>query len=188
MKPKVILADPPWSFKTYSQKGMGRSAAAHYDCMELKEIMNYGVHLEHHEDCVLLMWAIDPMLPQAIETMGKWRFKYKTVGFYWIKTNISGNGHPIGTGYWTRANPETCLLGTTGHPKRVNADVRKLIESPRREHSRKPDEIYDRIERLCEGPYLEVFARQESGFRLGWDVIGNQTKAGERRWRSDIKE
>lgn len=77
----------------------------------------------------------------------------------------------MGTGYWTRANPEQCLLFTRGSPKRLSASIEKLIVSPRREHSRKPDEIYERIEKLVGGPYLELFSRQE---RAGWKTWGNQ--------------
>lgn len=75
-------------------------------------------------------------------------------------------------GYWTRANTEPCLLATRGRPKRLNADVRQGIIAPRREHSRKPDDIHARIERLVPGPYLELFARTQ---RPGWTVWGNQT-------------
>ena len=104
---------------------------------------------------------------------------YKTVGFYWVKLNKGiGNGlsrdWPLlaernfftGLGFWTRANPEVCLLATRGHPKRSAGDVPKLLIAPRREHSRKPDETYERIERLLPGPYLELFARRS---RPGWD-------------------
>ena len=75
-------------------------------------------------------------------------------------------------GYWTRANPEQCLLATRGSPKRVAKDVRRLVVEKRREHSRKPDEIYSRIERLLDGPYLELFARQT---RTGGDSLGDET-------------
>lgn len=78
----------------------------------------------------------------------------------------------VGMGYWTRANSEVCLLATRGKPKRLNADVRQGIIEPRREHSRKPDCIYDRIERLVSGPYCELFARNSP--RDGWDKWGNQ--------------
>lgn len=180
MKYGVILADPPWTFKTYSAAGTGRSAISHYDVMSIDDIKSMNVESSAAADCVLFLWTTDPMLPIALEVIDSWGFIYKTVGFYWAKTLYSCTddepllpGHfPIGTGYWTRANPEQCLLATRGHPKRQNADVRKLIVSPRREHSRKPDEIYDRIERLCAGPYLEMFARST---RPGWDSLGNQT-------------
>jgi N6-adenosine-specific RNA methylase IME4 len=114
------------------------------------------------------------MLDDAFMVMDAWGFVYKTCAFAWFK----GNALPLfpddmrdqmGCGYWTRANSEVCLLGTRGRPKRVNADVRQAILEPRREHSRKPDCIYERIERLVEGPYLELFARSR---RRGWDAFG----------------
>jgi len=77
----------------------------------------------------------------------------------------------MGLGYWSRANAEMCLLGTIGHPKRKQKNVHSLIVSQRREHSRKPEEIYGRIERLVDGPYLEMFARHR---RNGWACWGNE--------------
>jgi N6-adenosine-specific RNA methylase IME4 len=134
-------------------------------------------------DCLLLMWAVDPLLPQAVDLGRSWGFTYKTVGFCWAKTRRvdstrgadlateAERAFPMGTGYWTRANPELCLLFAKGHPKRVSASVRKLLVAPRREHSRKPDETYERIEALVGGPYLELFARHQ---RPGWSAWGNQ--------------
>ena len=108
-----------------------------------------------------------------------WGFTYKTVGFYWAKLNRGRGGMMIdqrdfftGMGFWTRANPEPCLLATRGKPKRRSGGVRKLVIAPRREHSRKPDEVHERIEQLCDGPYLELFARQT---RPGWDAWGMQS-------------
>jgi N6-adenosine-specific RNA methylase IME4 len=188
----VLYSDPPWKFGTYSDKGKGRSAEAWYDCMELKDIISLRIGEQWAaDDCVLLLWVTDPFLKHGLQVMDAWGFEYKTVGFYWVKGGFGddyGNPRydfPMGTGYWTRANPEQCLLGTRGHPKRLNADVRKLIISPRREHSRKPDEIYDRIERLCTGPYLELFARNQ---HPGWDAWGSEVETGpntERRWKSN---
>lgn len=198
MKYGCILADPPWQFATFSAKGRDRcpdapmtrnqsrqnSPERHYKTMPFNDLLALPVADMAAKDCVLLMWAVDPMLPHAFELGAKWGFTYKTVGFYWAKlrreTSTRGGQFeaqdhklfPMGTGYWTRANPETCLLFTKGHPKRVSASVRKLIVSPRREHSRKPDEQYDRIQSLVAGPYLEMFARQQWP---GWDVWGNQT-------------
>ena len=102
----------------------------------------------------------------------------QTVGFYWAKTNkranldaLSQNDFFTGVGYWSRANVEQCLLATRGSPQRMAKDVRRLVISPRREHSRKPDEVYSRIQRLTPGPYLELFSRDT---REGWDAWGNQ--------------
>lgn len=78
----------------------------------------------------------------------------------------------VGLGLTTRKNAEFVLLGRRGNAKRLAKDVRELILSPRREHSRKPDEMYSRVERYCAGPYLELFARQP---RPGWDSWGNET-------------
>jgi N6-adenosine-specific RNA methylase IME4 len=189
----VIYADPPWKFKVFSSKGLGRSAEAWYDCMDLEDIKNLDVKQYAAKDCVLLMWVTDPFLEHGLELIKHWGFKYKTVGFYWAKLNPNFNyGLPdnnqnwaMGTGYWTRANPEQCLLATIGHPKRINADVRKLVISARREHSRKPDEVYVSIERLCKGPYLELFARTR---RDGWDSLGHEVDVGplrQRRWDSN---
>lgn len=188
---RVIYADPPWTFATYSHKGKGRNAEAYYDCMSIPDIKALPVGDWAARDCVLLLWTTDPLLPTAFEVINTWGFTYKTVGFYWAKLNKSAaaaiytdRDFFTGLGFWTRANPELCLLATRGHPKRRRADVRKLIISPRREHSRKPDEAYERIEALCEGPYLEMFARSA---RPGWDRWGVERdlrQIGPRRWRA----
>ena len=174
----VIYVDAPWDFKCRSEKGMGRSAQNHYKCLSIQDIMNLPVRDYAADDCVLLMWATDPFLEIAFKIIKAWGFKYKTVGFYWAKLNKNANVEQLsiedffmGTGYWTRANPEQCLLATIGNPKRKAKDVRKLIISPRRQHSRKPDEAYSRIERLLPGPYLELFARNT---RPGWTSMGDE--------------
>jgi len=123
------------------------------------------------KDCALFLWATDPMLPQALEVISSWGFQFKTVAFTWAKTNAKSEGFFTGMGYWTRSNPEQCLFATRGRPKRKAKDVRQLIVSPRREHSRKPDEVRDRIQRLLDGPYIELFARYHAP---GWEAWGNQ--------------
>jgi N6-adenosine-specific RNA methylase IME4 len=180
----VLLADPPWQFATYSHKGKGRSAEAHYDCMTLDSIKALPVSEWAAPDCALFLWVTDPSLPQALEVIEAWGFAYKTVAFTWVKTTKDGTGFPIGCGYWTRANPEQCLLATRGNPQRLSRSVRQLILSPRREHSRKPDEVYQRIEALVPGPYLELFARAQ---RAGWDACGHEVESGpaQRRWTSN---
>lgn len=175
---RVIYADPPWRFATYSDKGKGRSAEAHYDCLTLDDIKALPVAGWAAKDAVLLLWATDPLLPRALEVIEAWGFAYKTVGFYWVKLNKSARAVYLterdfftGLGFWTRANPEPCLLATRGRPRRAAGDVAKLLIAPRREHSRKPDSVYERIERLLPGPYLELFARRS---RPGWDAWGAQ--------------
>lgn len=174
----AIYADPPWYFKNFSAKGTGRAAVSHYHVMDLPALKEMPVADYAARDCALFMWATDPMLPEAIDLMRAWGFKYKTVAFNWVKLNKGGADKRVddspfftGLGYWTRANPELCLLGTRGKPRRLSKAVRRLLVSERREHSRKPDEVYGRIEALVEGPYLELFAREE---HRGWDALGDQ--------------
>lgn len=182
---RVILADVPWKFVARSDKGLGKSADRHYRTMTMDEIKALPVRDLAAKDCVLFFWVIDSHVELAHEIIRAWGFKYKTVGFYWAKTNKDGSFF-TGTGFWTRANPEhayecyfgeeereveRCFLNTVGQPKRVRKDVPRLIVAPRREHSRKPDEIHERIEQLVDGPYLELFGRQD---RPRWSVWGNE--------------
>lgn len=107
----AILADPPWYYKTYSDKGRDRCADKHYRTMKLPEIMELPVAELAAPDCVLFMWATDPHLLKAIALIEEWGFTYKTVGFVWVKTcKRDCTKWHMGNGYWTRANPEYCLL------------------------------------------------------------------------------
>lgn len=177
----IIYADPAWSFMTYSNKGKGRSPEQHYPCMTKDELKALPVGDIAEKNSLLWMWTIDTHIPQAIELMEHWGFEFKTVGFYWAKLNKSAPEHDWkerdffkGLGYYTRANPEQCLIGSRGKGvTRKAMDIPRLLISKRREHSRKPDEAYKRIMRLYDGPYLEMFARQSYP---GWDVWGNETQ------------
>jgi len=171
-KYNVIYADPPWSFKTFSDKGKDRSPENHYNVMSLQDICNLPIDKISNDNSVLLMWVVDPLLDKAFKVIEAWGFKYKTVGFTWAKTNKKSLGFFTGLGYWTRGNPEMCLLATKGKPKRISKSVPQLVIEQRREHSRKPDIMYNHIENLLEGPYIELFARTQ---RKGWDSWGNQT-------------
>ena len=171
-KYKIIYADPAWYFKTYSNKGNKRSAIQHYNCMSIDDIYNLPINSICNNDCILFLWVIDPMLPEAIKVIKSWGFKYKTVAFTWVKENKKSNGYFTGMGYWTRANPEQCLLATKGNPKRISKAVKQLVIDVRREHSRKPDCIRDRIVELVgDLPRIELFARQKV---QGWDSWGNE--------------
>src|SRR5262244_2871522 len=104
---RVIYADPPWTFKTYSYKGKGRSAEAHYDCMTIPEMKAMPVADYAAADCVLFLWVTNPLLPVGFDVITAWGFEYSTVAFLWAKTTKHGKWH-FGNGYWTRANPEQC--------------------------------------------------------------------------------
>lgn len=177
----VIYADPPWTFRTWSNKGKGRSAENHYNCLSLKDIMELPIEGIAADDCALFLWATDPLLPQALDLIERWGFTYKTIAFVWAKLNKNApatlwtaSDFFTGMGYWSRANSELCLLGTKGKPQRQSASVRRLVVAPRREHSRKPDEVADRIVQLMgDVPRVELFARTS---RPGWSVWGDETE------------
>lgn len=164
---EVIYADIPWPFETWSDKGQDRAPL--YPTLQLPEILVMGAEVERiaARDCVLLLWTTWPMMPQALKVIAGWGFEYSTCAFLWAKPDF------IGTGYWTRANTEPCLLGVRGSPERVNKKVSQFIYESPREHSRKPEETYSRIEKLFQGPYLELFARPKFN-RIGWSTWGNE--------------
>ncbi len=169
---KIIYADPPWRFKTWSAKGKGRSAERHYNTMSLEDIKKLRVADLADDDCALFLWATQPMLKHALEVLDSWGFSYQTVAFDWIKTNKKSPGIFMGMGYWTRSNAEFCLLGIKGWPKIIDEDVSGLVISKRREHSRKPDEVRERIVQLLGNlPRIELFARQRF---QGWDAWGDE--------------
>lgn len=169
----AILADPPWRFRVWSEATDKRNgvAAAHYATRDLEWIAGLPIAETAAPDCVLFLWSCCPLLPEALQIISAWGFEFKTVAFTWAKCNSRGGAY-IGLGYWTRANAELCLLATRGHPKRLAKDVPQLILERRREHSRKPDCVRERIQRLVAGPYLELFARSAAS---GWDAWGNET-------------
>jgi N6-adenosine-specific RNA methylase IME4 len=167
----ALLVDPPSPFRVRSPKGEGRSACRHYSTMTVDAIKAYPVADMAAADAWLFLWATTPLLPTALDVLRTWGFTYSGTAFCWAKLNPSGNGFHVGLGFTTRKNIELCLLGRRGGPRILAHDVRELIVTPRRQHSRKPDEQYERIERLVAGPYLEIFARER---RPGWHCIGDE--------------
>ena len=148
-KYSIIYADPPWRYKVYSKKGLGRSAESHYPTMELEDIRALPVGTLAADDCVLFLWTTIPLLQNR-----------KSDSLFW------------GMGHWTRANAEFCMLATKGHPKRRSAGVHQVILSHIEEHSKKPEEARRRIvELIGDLPRIELFARQKAD---GWDVWGNE--------------
>jgi len=173
-----VLADPPWSFRTYDGKSaVPTQGADPYGTMSIADLKGMPVEAVAAPDCALFMWIVGAHLIEALEVAEAWGFVYKTDAFIWTKPrgdtpDLFVQQHSMGMGYWTRKEAETCLLFTRGKPKRIGKGVRQIIEAPRREHSRKPDETHARIQQLVAGPYLELFAREP---RAGWTIWGNQT-------------
>jgi N6-adenosine-specific RNA methylase IME4 len=171
MQAGAILADPPIAFHTYSAKGEGRSPQSHYRCSPLEELLRLPVADIAAPNAFLFLWvplrSIDCVLP----LMRAWGFAFSGSAFTWAKQNRKSPGWFMGSGYATRHNAEVCWLGRRGKPQRRSRGVRELIVAPVREHSRKPDEVYRRVEALCDGPYLELFARHQWP---GWVCVGDE--------------
>ena len=171
-KYKIIYADPPWRFKVYSQKGLGRSAERYYPTMSIEDIQALPVGELADSDCVLFLWTTLPFLKDCFSVISAWGFEYKTVAFVWIKLNRKADSLFWGMGHWTRSNAELCILAVKGHPKRISAGVHQVVISHIGEHSKKPNEVRDRIVTLMgDLPRVELFARQRTE---GWDVWGNE--------------
>ena len=177
----VIYCDPPWAYEMYSAKGYEKSPQNHYDCMSIDALkgLRDPIVFATAPNAACIMWATFALLPAALDLMLTWGFQFKTGG-PWMRA---------GNGYVLRSAAELFLIGTLGAPKIKNRSTRNLlltghwpqrpedidsiiVDSPRREHSRKPDEMTPLIENLFDGPYLELFTRQQ---RPGWTVWSNQT-------------
>lgn len=155
----AIIADPPWAYEMRSDKGYEKSPEAHYETMSEAEIAALPVGYLASRDCLLMLWTPWPHLQIALRVMSAWGFAYKTGGA-WVKRTASGAA-AFGTGYILRSATEPFLVGTIGQPIYRNRSVRNLIDSARREHSRKPPEMRQMVERLLPGvPACELFARE----------------------------
>lgn len=174
----VIYADPPWDLKA------GRNArhpATKYKVMGIKAIEAMPVREIRSPDCLLFMWTTSPFLELSFRVMKAWGFRYSAIGFTWVKLwpreadalMFDDKSFAMGTGFTTRKNTELCLIGKRGKPKRHDKGIRELIISPRREHSRKPEEARRRIERYAgaDAAKIELFARTT---RPGWTAWGNE--------------
>ena len=163
----LIMADPPWRFLTYGPKGRGRSAERHYPTMTLDEIAALPVATLAAPDCLLWLWATNPLLPWAFEIVEAWGFEFRTAG-HWVKRLPSGR-LSFGTGYILRSAGEPFLIAVRGAPRTART-VRSVIDAPPREHSRKPDEAYAAAEALMpEATRIELFSRES---RPGWTAWG----------------
>lgn len=185
----VIYADPAWFYEMYSEKGHDKSPHSHYGCMTMDELkaLRDSIVFATAPNAVCIMWACFPMLREALELMAHWGFQYVTGGS-WNKLTATGK-QAFGTGYVLRSASELFLVGKHGAPRIKNRSTRNSlftgdvpldlreaslsVNTERREHSRKPDEMIPLIEALFDGPYLELFARQK---RPGWEAWGNQTE------------
>ncbi|NCD06166.1 MAG: adenine methyltransferase [Spirochaetia bacterium] len=174
MKYNIIYADPPWSYKVWSEAtGNGRSAASHYNTMNKEDIQNLPISSICENDAALFLWVIAPCLLEGIELIEKWGFTYKTVAFTWVKRNKKADSYFWGMGYYTRANAEYCLLATKGKPlTRQSKAVHQILDDRITKHSEKPNSARERIVQLFgDLPRIELFARTKAE---GWHSWGNE--------------
>lgn len=174
----VVLADPAWPYKDKSRHRGG--AERYYRTMTIADICALPVPKIAAKNSALFLWATWPNMPQAFQVMEAWGFRYVTAAFVWVKTTKDGSKPAMGMGHYTRANSEPVLLGIRGRMPVSDHGIGQIVQSPRLEHSRKPDEFHDLIERLYPGRrYAELFARR---LRVGWDSFGNEIDGNDLRW------
>jgi N6-adenosine-specific RNA methylase IME4 len=183
---RAIMADPGIAFRTRSAKGEGRCPQKKYTCSTFDQLAKLPIAAIAAPDCFLFLWMPKRSVFLAEPLLDAWGWTFSGSAFTWAKLNprawadFPNAGLPIWADkFWfmgnglggTRQNTECCWLGRRGSPKRLSLGTRELIVAPRREHSRKPDEVYARIEALTGGPYVEIFARQQWP---GWISLGDE--------------
>jgi N6-adenosine-specific RNA methylase IME4 len=193
----IIYADPPWRYNSRAnhKTRFRGGACGHYPLMTMAEIAALPIAQLAARDCAVLMWCTFPMLADQIKLFEHWGFRYRTIFLSWTKLNRRGHDLPaddpaykpgkpyvlyrdglfhsvfFGTGYYAKANSEICLMGMRGQLRSISDAVTSAILAPLREHSRKPDEAYERIEQVFgDVPRIELFARQSAP---GWATVGN---------------
>jgi N6-adenosine-specific RNA methylase IME4 len=185
-KYQIIYADPPWRYTSkeqYGDKVNGNEDGRRkrfaplerkYNTMSSEEIKSLQIPSENDSACFL--WVTDSHLKEGIEVLESWGFKYKTIAFVWLKRYGTGN-IVYNFAPWTLKSTEICLLGTKGRmsKNKTKNNVKQFVEAERTKHSKKPDEVRERIETLFRGcSKLEMFARERVN---GWDVWGDEVES-----------
>lgn len=172
---KVLCADPPWPFKD-KLPGKHRGALKNYKTMPVNEIARFPLP-PLADDCLLFLWRVAAMQQEALDVVWAWGFEPVQTELIWLKKTVDGNRW-FGMGRILRAEHEVCLVAKRGRP-RINdhstrttfvTDVDGFSAQVGR-HSEKPEVFYDIVEKLADGPYVELFARRQ---RTGWTCLGNE--------------
>jgi len=178
---KTILADPPWQF----QNRTGKVAPEHkrlsrYSTLSLQEIKEIPVSLVSAEQSHLYLWVPNALLKEGLDVLNAWGFEYKT-NIIWHKIRQDGGPDGRGVGFYFRNTTEIILFGIRGKLRTLSPGRSQvnIIKTRKREHSRKPDELYELIEKCSPAPYLELFAR---GQRKGWEQWGNEVEDYSLSW------
>ena len=165
----LIAADPPWTFKTYSERGQKKSPQAHYSCLPIEAIAALPVADLAAADCWLLLWTCAPLLDVAFDVLAAWRFDYVS-RTAWRKITCNGLER-LGPGYVVRTVHEDILIARRGRPA-IGKPFKSIFDGEAREHSRKPESFYRHAEQFAPGARrLDLFSRQR---RPGWSVWGDQ--------------
>ncbi|HWL10622.1 MAG TPA: MT-A70 family methyltransferase [Planctomicrobium sp.] len=179
---RTVLADPPWQFSNRT----GKVAPEHkrlnrYGTLTLAEIKEIPIPAACEKQAHLYLWVPNALLQEGLDVMSAWGFTYKT-NLVWHKVRKDGEPDGRGVGFYFRNTTELILFGTRGKLRTAEAGRRQvnIIKTRKREHSRKPDELYHLIEECSPGPYLELFARGK--FSEQWHVWGNQSDDYEPNW------
>jgi len=181
----TIYADPPWQFKNRT----GKMAPEHkrlnrYSTMTLEEIKALPVAEICEDNAHLYLWIPNALIQDGLDVMKAWGFEYKT-NLIWYKIRKDGGPDRRGVGFYFRNVTEMLLFGVKGSMRTLKPGrtMPNIVSSRKREHSRKPDEFYDVIEKCSPGPRLEMFARTK---KEGWDVWGNETEKYEHKQQIQI--
>ena len=180
----TILADPPWEFKNRTGKiAPEYKKEKKYKTLTLEEIKSLPIDRVASKRSHLYLWVPNALIKEGLEVMEEWGFTYKT-NLVWNKIRKDGGSDGRGVGFYFRNTTELVLFGVRGTKVRTKKPGRtqvNMIRTRRREHSRKPDELYEIIEKCSFGPFIELFAR---GPRKNWTVWGNQSKSYKIKWSS----
>lgn len=178
----TVLADPPWQFTNRT----GKMAPEHkrlsrYATLKLDQIKEIPVPIACAEQCHLYLWVPNALLREGLDVMDAWGFNYKT-NIVWHKIRKDGGPDGRGVGFYFRNTTELVLFGVRGQLRTLDPGRRQvnIIKTRKREHSRKPDELYEIIEACSPGPYLELFARGQ--YSEYWATWGNQSDEYEPNW------
>ena len=176
-KYNIIYADPPWKFSSAKyqdgNRGFGNRVENFYQTMDSKQICSLPVKDISEENSILFIWVTDSHLLEGLDVIKSWGFTYKTIGFTWVKKYKSGS-YCYNFGHYTLKSTEICLIGLKGKLKNIKKcnNVKGLVFANRTRHSEKPNEVRNRIVKLCgDIPKIELFARQKIE---GWDYWGNK--------------
>ena len=178
----TVLVDPPWRF----QNRTGKVAPEHrrlsrYGTMSFNEIAALPLPEVCSDTAHLYLWVPNALLPEGLKVLAAWGFEYKS-NIVWHKVRKDGGPDGRGVGFYFRNTTELVLFGVRGKGARTLAPGRSqvnILKTRKREHSRKPDELYNIIEACSSGPFMELFAR---GSRPGWTTWGNQADEYEPTW------